>query len=205
MLDRDGDEIARATTIVRFDANSTFEEHTHWGGEEFYVLEGVFSDVDGDYEQGTYVRNPINSTHAPWSKPGCTLLVKLYQMTDPNEQQVTIHCKTDQNLKWKRDNSVITGERHILELFRSHNTGEIVTMERWLPGTKVRTLQEPNGEEILLLEGEFLEEFSEGESSAVYPTLSWIRNPAKDANTSHLRTSTGGCLFYKKTGHLPSS
>lgn len=44
MLERDGDEVARATSLVRYDSGSKFPEHTHGGGEEFLVLEGVFSD-----------------------------------------------------------------------------------------------------------------------------------------------------------------
>jgi anti-sigma factor ChrR (cupin superfamily) len=41
MLDRIGNEIARATTIVRYDPDSQFSPHEHTGGEEFIVLEGV--------------------------------------------------------------------------------------------------------------------------------------------------------------------
>jgi anti-sigma factor ChrR (cupin superfamily) len=44
MLDRIGDEIARATTIVRYAPGSQFSPHVHDGGEEFLVLEGVFQD-----------------------------------------------------------------------------------------------------------------------------------------------------------------
>ena len=65
MLDRIGDEIARATTIVRYAPNSEFSAHTHGGGEEYFVLDGVFSDENGDYHAGTYVRNPIGSSHSP--------------------------------------------------------------------------------------------------------------------------------------------
>ena len=43
MLGRIGDEKARATSIVRYAADSAFPEHEHQLGEEFYVLEGVFS------------------------------------------------------------------------------------------------------------------------------------------------------------------
>jgi anti-sigma factor ChrR (cupin superfamily) len=42
MLDRIGDEVARATSIVRYAPASRFSTHTHGGGEEFLVLEGVF-------------------------------------------------------------------------------------------------------------------------------------------------------------------
>ena len=39
MLERIGDEVARATSIVRYAPNSKFSAHTHTGGEEFIVLE----------------------------------------------------------------------------------------------------------------------------------------------------------------------
>ena len=48
MLDRIGDEVARATTIVRFAPNSYFDAHSQGGGEEYLVLDGVFSDESGD-------------------------------------------------------------------------------------------------------------------------------------------------------------
>jgi anti-sigma factor ChrR (cupin superfamily) len=44
MLDRIGDEVARATSIVRYAPGSAFSSHVHTGGEEFVVLEGVFQD-----------------------------------------------------------------------------------------------------------------------------------------------------------------
>ena len=52
MLDRIGEEVARATSIVRYAPNSHFSQHTHGGGEEFIVLEGVFQDEHGDYPVG---------------------------------------------------------------------------------------------------------------------------------------------------------
>src|SRR5262249_11641352 len=85
MLDRIGDEVARATTIVRYAPYSRFSSHTHGGGEEFLVLDGVFQDERGDYPAGTYVRNPPTSSHTPGSEPGCTIFVKLWQF-DPSDR-----------------------------------------------------------------------------------------------------------------------
>ena len=85
MLERDGDEVARATSIVRYAPGSRFAEHTHGLGEEFLVLEGVFSDEHGNYPAGSYVRNPPGSRHRPRSGGGCTLFVKLRQM-DPDDR-----------------------------------------------------------------------------------------------------------------------
>jgi hypothetical protein len=65
MLDRIGDEVARATSLVRYAPNSTFSPHVHGGGEEFFVLEGEFGDEHRTYPAGTYVRNPIG-----WFCPG---------------------------------------------------------------------------------------------------------------------------------------
>src|SRR5580765_5283685 len=91
MLDRIGDEVARATSIVRYAPQSRFSAHTHGGGEEFLVLEGVFQDEHGDYPAGSYVRNPPTSRHTPGSAPGCTLFVKLWQF-DPEDR---VHLRTD--------------------------------------------------------------------------------------------------------------
>lgn len=52
MLDRVGDEIARATSLVRFAPHSVFSSHNHSGGEEFLVLEGVFSDEHQTTQRG---------------------------------------------------------------------------------------------------------------------------------------------------------
>ena len=65
MLDRVGDEVARATSLVRYAKGSAFSQHTHSGGEEFIVLEGVFQDERGRVYQFTtntdgFFENPNN-------------------------------------------------------------------------------------------------------------------------------------------------
>ena len=76
MLDRIGGEVARATSIVRYAPGSRFSRHVHGGGEEYLVLEGVFSDEHGHNPPGSYVRNPPGSVHRPSSAAGCTIWVK---------------------------------------------------------------------------------------------------------------------------------
>ena len=76
----------RATSIVKFPADRQFAPHTHFGGEEFLVLDGVFSDGTGNFPQGFYVRNPVGSSHSPWSQPGAIIFAKIGQFDsrDPN-------------------------------------------------------------------------------------------------------------------------
>jgi anti-sigma factor ChrR (cupin superfamily) len=65
MLDRRGEEVARATSLVRYAPGSRFERHSHGGGEEILVLSGVFRDEQGEYSAGTWIRSPRYSRHTP--------------------------------------------------------------------------------------------------------------------------------------------
>ncbi len=91
LLDRVGDEVARATSIVEYAPGSQFSPHTHTGGEEFLVLSGVFQDEHGDYPAGSYVRNPPTSSHTPGAQDGCVLFVKLWQFDLKDREQVHRH------------------------------------------------------------------------------------------------------------------
>ena len=77
MLDRVGDEVARATSLVRYAPASRFERHEQGGGEEILVLEGLFQDEYGDYPAGSWLRNPRWSRHTPFAGPeGALICVK---------------------------------------------------------------------------------------------------------------------------------
>ena len=186
MLDRIGEEVARATSIVRYAAGSRFSAHHHPGGEEFLVLDGVFSDERGDYPAGTYVRNPIGSHHAPFSREGCTIFVKLMQFDAADDQPVVIDSTQAQ---WRP--GLLPG----LQVLPLHQHGtEHVALVRWAPGTYFTAHRHWGGEEILVLEGTFQDEFGD------YPAGSWLRSPHL---SQHTPFSEAGCLIWVKTGHLP--
>lgn len=88
MLYRAGDEVARATSIVRYAPGSAFPEHVHGGGEEILVLEGTFQDEHDDYPAGSYFRNPPGTAHSPAAAEGCTILVRLWQFRSGDTAQV---------------------------------------------------------------------------------------------------------------------
>lgn len=186
MLDRIGDEVARATSIVRYAPKSYFSAHTHGGGEEFFVLEGVFSDETGDYPRGSYVRNPIGSSHSPHSVEGCTIFVKLHQFDDADTEQKIIQTEGAEFLP-----GAVSG-LSVLPL-HSHGT-ESVALVKWEPGTVFNRHRHWGGEEILVLEGTFQDELGD------YPEGTWLRSPHLSEHTPY---SEEGCLIYVKTGHLP--
>lgn len=189
MLDRIGDEVARATTIVRFAPNSQFDAHTHGGGEEFLVLEGVFSDEHADYGPGTYVRNPIGTAHRPHIGPeGATILVKLHQFEDSDTEQKVIDTRAAEFLP---------GSAPGLSVLPLHSVpSESVALVRWAPGTRFNAHRHWGGEEIFVLEGTFQDEHGD------YPAGSWLRSPHL---SEHTPFSDEGCLIYVKTGHLAAA
>ena len=185
-LDRIGDEVARATSLVRYAPDSYFSEHTHSGGEEFFVLEGVFSDEHGDYPAGTYVRNPIGTAHTPHSKDGCVIFVKLQQFSETDTAQFSVNT---------RDAQFMPGQVPGLTVLPLHShEGESCALVRWAPGTKFAPHRHWGGEEILVLEGTFQDEMGD------YPKGTWLRSPHM---SQHNPFSDEGCLIYVKTGHLP--
>lgn len=185
MLDRIGEEVARATTIVRFAPESYFEAHTHGGGEEFLVLDGVFSDESGDYPAGSYVRNPIGTRHKPHTKEGCTILVKLYQFDESDTEQFHINTRSAAFRP-----GLVEG-LNVLPLHSAVN--ENVALVRWAPATRFTTHRHWGGEEIFVIEGNF------GDEHGIYPEGTWIRSPHL---SEHTPFSDDGCLIYVKTGHL---
>lgn len=185
-LDRQGGEVARATSIVRYAPGSHFEPHGHPGGEEILVLEGTFSDEHGDYPTGSYLRNPVGSSHAPFSEAGCMILVKLDQMHPGDQQRLVIDTSSG---VW------VPGLVNGLEVMPLHGYGsEHVALVRWAPGTVFQPHSHPSGEEIYVLSGVFQDEHG------TYPAGSWLRNPP---GSVHRPWSEPGCTIWVKTGHLP--
>ena len=186
MLDRVGGEVARATSVVRYLPNSRFERHVHGGGEEIFVLEGVFSDERGDYPAGAYLRNPPGSSHAPFSHPGCLIFVKLWQFTvgDTEETRIDTHTAA-----WRP--GLVPG----LSVMPLHSHDGIDTsLVRWAPNTRFNPHVHPGGEEIFVLEGVFRDEFG------VYPAGSWLRSPPGSRHNPF--TEAEGALIYVKVGHV---
>lgn len=187
MLDRIGDEVARATSIVRYAPNSQFSTHIHHGGEEFFVLEGVFADEHGEYEIGSYVRNPIGTKHSPMiAERGCTIFVKLGQFDDDDTSAK--HIDTNNEL-WRQ--GLVEGLT-VLPL-HSHNS-ENCALVKWQPNTQFSRHEHEGGEEIFVLAGTFYDDYGS------YPKGSWIRSPHLSQHTPY--TQKDGALIYVKTGHL---
>jgi len=184
VLDRIGAEVARATSVVRYAPGSSFSPHTHTGGEEFVVLDGVFSDEHGDYGPGSYIRNPPGSSHQPGSGPGCTILVKLWQF-DLDDRTSVRRSATDTFAP-----SVESGVS--VQALHENNT-EFVRLERWDAGALIDR-EVPGGLELFVLSGGFEHEAER------FDARSWLRIPP--AGRLQATVGPGGATLWLKTGHL---
>jgi anti-sigma factor ChrR (cupin superfamily) len=186
MLDRVGDEVARATSIVRYAKGSAFSQHTHSGGEEFIVLEGVFQDEHGDYPAGTYVRNPVGTHHIPRSDPGCTIFVKLWQFDPADQEQFAVDLGA---LKTE----AVLDEPGVSRAILAARDYEHVALEEWEANTQTNLCEE-GGFELLVMEG------SVAADGATYGPRDWIRWPP--GKTAALQAGKDGVRIWIKRGHL---
>lgn len=177
MLDRIGDEIARATTIVRYAPGSAFSAHTHDGGEEYLVLEGVFHDEHGDFPVGTYVRNPPTSRHTPSAPEGATILVKLHQFDPADRTQIRIDTDASDDATQP--------------LFSDPR--ETVRIVRLKAGQEV-TLDAEAGLETFVIDGSFTE------GGDTFDRWDWLRLPPGAKSVA--LAGPEGTSIWVKSGHL---
>lgn len=183
MLDRIGGEVARATSLVRYVPDSKFSAHTHTGGEEFIVLDGVFQDEHGDYPTGTYVRNPPTTSHTPGSDEGCVIFVKLWQFDMDDRAQFR---KTMADELSAPVGGVATAELH-------RDAFEVVTYSHLEAGATLGKA-DAGGIEMLVISG------SVKEGDDTLGKGAWLRLP--DGEALNATAGDKGAKVWIKTGHL---
>ena len=180
-------ESGQVTSIVRYEAESSFPPHGHPGGEEILVLEGVFSDEHGDWPKGAFLLNPEGFHHAPYSKDGCVLLVKLRQYPGADRAHVALDTES---LPWAS-----TGQPGITtkRLYEQAGFSDTIRLEQWEAGASPGRVSFPGGAEVFVLEGEFVDERGN------YGAGTWCRFPV---GADHEPQTGSGCRLYVKEGGL---
>lgn len=185
-LDRVGDEVARATTVVRYAPGSKFSAHVHTGGEEFIVLEGVFQDEHGDFPVGSYIRNPPQSSHTPSSKDGCIIMVKLWQFQPEDRTHVRLQMNAMGKVAIPNEAGV-----QITPLYKDHI--EEVSLLHFDGNAKL-SFTPTGGTELFVLEGDITEQQDQ------LIEHSWARLPIK--HSVKITAGNNGAKVWIKTGHL---
>jgi len=187
MLDRLEAESGRATSIVRYAPKSYFAPHTHNGGEEFLVLQGIFSDEHGDFPTGTYVRNPIGSQHKPHSDTGCIIFVKLWQFEQDDTRQFDTNTLLANWTELTPAISALTLHEfgcEKVQLLHANQSGSIEIIGA-------------GGIECLVLEGT-CDMGTCDIGTTTHQRHDWVRRPETTTTMSFTKDSR----IYLKTGHL---
>jgi anti-sigma factor ChrR (cupin superfamily) len=179
------EEAGQVTSVVRYGPRSTFHAHDHPDGEEILVLEGVFSDEHGDWSAGTYLLNPEGFRHAPFSRDGCVLFVKLRQFPGRTREHVAI--ATD-SLPWE---AAARPGIDIRRLYSQPGFTDTMRLERWSRGVRAGPIVYPQGAELFVLDGALEDEIGR------FGRHSWLRLPP---GAAHAPQSSEGCVFYIKEG-----
>ena len=182
-------ESGQVTSLVRYEPKSSFPEHGHPEGEEILVLEGIFSDQAGDWGPGSYLLNPEGFHHAPFSKDGCVIFVKLRQYAGQHRHHVTL---ATHEMTWQR---IGNAARETCLLYQEVGFPETMRLMRLPPNTPNLTISYPQGAEILVLAG-CLED-----QHGPHSPGTWLRFPAGAQQHSG---SVSGCRYYLKEGVLPN-
>lgn len=173
-------EAGTVTSIVRYDAGARFPSHEHPEGEEILVLSGTFSDERGDFGAGSYMLNPEGFSHAPFSREGCVLFVKLRQY--PGLDRECVLLQTDPG-SWRARQP---GARS-MTLYRSPSHADHIRLTEIDPGARLPAIALPEGEEIFVLRGTLEDELG------AHASHTFLRLPP---GSSHTPRSPRGCLLY---------
>ncbi|WP_312525343.1 cupin domain-containing protein [Paracoccus sp. (in: a-proteobacteria)] len=183
MLFRIGDEIARATSIVRYAPGSSFPRHTHSGGEEILVLQGTFQDEHGDYPAGSYFRNPPGTSHIPAAAEGCVIFVRLWQYRTGDRVQI--------NRQPGEGTSTTPRQGALSARILFQDEAEEVRIEDWAADAEIH-VENPRGLEFILIDG--TARLNQEESQA----QSWGRLPAGQDLLA--RTGPSGATIWLRDG-----
>ena len=170
---------------MRYDPGARFPAHAYPEGEEFLVLDGVFSDEHGDYPKGSFLLNPDGSRHEPYTEKGCLLFVKLRQYAGADHVKIDTESAPFQELG-------VAGMSRLV-LYEDAVSGETISLYRFAPGCEVPEHTHPGGEELFVLDGALEDQYGR------YKAGCWARSPA---GSHHWATTESGALVYAKLGHL---
>ena len=200
MIEREGTEkVARATTIVKFSPNQQFPPHFHEGGEEFFVLDGVWRDDYGAFPKYSYIRNYIGSGHTPSiGEEGCVILVKLRQMSTESKDE-------PEHKPWGpfppgslADSDIGNSGVAKKQLFTSPL--ERTAVQVWPANSSFDIAVPKHGAEIFVVDGSFSSELGD------HDKWSWCRVPNETEGETRFKVETNSEPVYvwTKEAHLAS-
>lgn len=175
---------SRLTAVAQFAAGQVFKKIAHEHGVEFLVLSGKFSDEHGDYGVGSYVRNPAAAYRMPFTRDGCTVLLKVGRFQLLDQKRVVVNTR-DSHRKWKATGEPGVSCLDLHQFSEQHVSLHKIRAECWITFKCLNLALE-----IFVIEGDI------SVSGSHYEAGTWLRYPP--GSRIKVRSKHGCCLYINK-------
>lgn len=182
------EKLGRETSLVRLAPNTRLPPEVLNTRIEIFVVDGTFSDGHGDYGPQTFIMNPPGSTYSAFTRDGCLLYVKRLNGFAGDEERVTIDTRTAKRTPF--------GDRvaEVVHFYKNDERDVTARVGKVFPNAQVMEHDHPGGEEVLILEGMFKDQFGDGTPGT------WLRYPIGLAHAPY--TEDEGALIYIRDGDV---
>ncbi len=166
LLERVNDpEKGRETALIKLEPGTTLPTESLFQRVDTFVMEGDYSDGNGDYGPRTFIRIPAGSTQAPSTKDGCVIYMKRRNPFRDNEERMVIDTET---VEWK---AFPHRGADVVHFYRDEHGIDTSRYGKVYPEKNIPSHDHSMGEETLIVEGVFKDEHD------TYVAGSWIRFP----------------------------
>jgi anti-sigma factor ChrR (cupin superfamily) len=180
--------LGRETALLRLDPGSELPPEVQDARLELFVVEGSFSDGHAEYGPRTFVMNPVGTTYKASSKDGCVLYVKRLKGFSSDVERVATDIET---ADWEPFGHRVA---EVVHFYRDAARNVTARVGRVFPNAQVMEHDHPGGEEVLILDGVFKDQFGDGTPGT------WLRYPIGLAHAPY--TGDEGALIYIRDGDV---
>ncbi len=189
ILERVNDNnLGRETSLVRLAPNIKLEPEILNARMEIFVVEGTLSDGHGEYGAQTFIMNPPGSTYSAASRDDCVLYVKRLNGFDGDDERVTLDTHA---AEWTPFGHRVA---EVIHFYKDDKRDVTARVGKVFPNAQIMEYDHPGGEEVLILEGVFKDQFGVGIPGT------WLRYPIGLAHAPY--TGDEGALIYIRDGDV---
>lgn len=189
ILERVNDSLlGRETSLARLAPNTELTPEVLETRMEIFVVEGAFSDGHGEYEARTFIMNPPGTTFTGATREGCVIYVKRLNGFGGGGEPVAIDTST---ADWTPFGQRVA---EVIHFYKDDERDVTARVGKVFPNAQLMEHDHPGGEEVLILEGSFKDQFGEGLPGT------WLRYPIGLAHAPS--TGDEGALVYIRDGDV---
>ncbi len=166
------------TVLLKLEQGAVLSNTSAINSVELWVLEGEYVNEFGVFEAGSYLRLPREEAASVTTDGGCVVFRKRYDVLEGDRVILSTS-----SMPWHPGQ----GRLEVLPLY------EQTALVKWPAGEKFLPHKHWGGEEILVLQGIFIDEHGR------YPAGTWMRSPHLSTHFPYVEEET---IIWVKTGHL---